>query len=139
MESSKEWAKPTPRSHATRASSTPIAAASATLEFTELTFVHNNWIADTSIEGVLYTRRANDLGIAAGGKFLHVPFTRYDALSQQVAGGRYSEGTVGLNVSYNFARSYEFPGVAVGATVKTAYRYVPAPDRRRPIGRGNRG
>lgn len=100
-------------------------AASATLEFTELTFVHNNWIADTSLEGVLYTRRFNEAGIAAGGKFLHVPFTRYDALSQQVAGGRYSEGTVGLNVSYNFARSYEFPGVAVGATVKTAYRYVP--------------
>ncbi|MFW5743885.1 MAG: UPF0164 family protein [Spirochaetota bacterium] len=99
-------------------------AASATLEFTELTFVHNNWIADTSLEGVLYTRRINDFGSAAGGKFLHVPFTPYDALSQQVAGGRYSEGTVGLNVSYNFARSYEFPGVAVGATVKTAYRYV---------------
>ncbi|MFW5813831.1 MAG: UPF0164 family protein [Spirochaetota bacterium] len=100
-------------------------AASATLEYTELTFVHNNWIADTALEGVLYTRRFGDFGIAAGGKFLHVPFTRYDALSRQVAGGRYSEGTVGLNASYNFARSYEFPGVSVGATLKTAYRYVP--------------
>lgn len=102
------------------------AAASSSLEFTELTFVHNNWIADTSLEGVLYTRRVNDFGVAVGGKFLHVPFTEYDALSRQVSGGRYSEGTVGANVSYNFARSFEFPGVAVGATLKTAYRYVPA-------------
>lgn len=101
------------------------AAASSTLEFTELTFVHNNWIADTSIEGVLYTRRFNDFGVAVGGKFLHVPFTRYDALSHQVSGGRYSEGTVGLNASYNILRSFDFPGIAIGATVKSAYRYVP--------------
>ncbi len=100
-------------------------AASSTLEYTELTFVHNNWIADTSIGGLVYTRRISNLGLAVGGKFLHVPFTRYDTASRQVAGGRYSEGTVGVNVSYNFLRSYSFPGVAVGATVKTAYRHVP--------------
>lgn len=108
------------------------AAGSATLEFTELTFVHNNWIADTSLEGVLYTRRfsdlgaqQNDLGVAVGGKFLHVPFTQIDSISRQVASGRYSEGTVGVNVSYNFLSSYAFPGVAVGATIKSAYRLVP--------------
>jgi len=102
------------------------AAASSSLEFTELTFIHNNWIADTSVEGVLYTRRAGDLGLAVGGKFLHVPFTEYDALSRQVSGGRYSEGTAGVNVSYNLFRSYDFPGVAIGATLKSAYRFVPA-------------
>lgn len=101
------------------------AAASSSLEFTELTLVHNNWIADSSLEGVLYTRRFDDLGLAVGGKFLHVSFTEYDALSRQNAGGRYSEGTVGINASYNFLRSYEFPGVAVGATIKSAYRFVP--------------
>lgn len=101
------------------------AAASSSLEFTELTLVHNNWIADSSLEGVLYTRRFNNLGLAAGGKFLHVSFTEYDALSRQRSGGRYSEGTVGINASYNFLRSYEFPGIAVGATLKSAYRFVP--------------
>lgn len=107
-------------------------AASATLEFTELTFVHNNWIADTAIEGLVYTRRISDVGLAVGGKFLHVPFTRYDTTSRQVAGGRYSEGTVGVNASYNFLRSYSFPGIAVGTTLKAAYRHVPqeiAPDQ----------
>ncbi|MFP4113669.1 MAG: UPF0164 family protein [Spirochaetota bacterium] len=102
------------------------AAGSSTLEFTELTFVHNNWIADTSLEGVLYTRRFGDLGIAMGGKFLHVPFTEYDELSRQVAGGQYSEGTAGINLSYNFLRSFEFPGIAVGLTLKSAYRFIPA-------------
>lgn len=107
-------------------------AASATLELTELTFVHNNWIADASIDGMLYTYRTGDLGLAAGGKFLHIPFTEYDALSRQVSSGRYSEGTVGLNVSYNFMRDFDYPGLSVGATVKTAYRYIPqqiAPDQ----------
>ncbi|MFW6313491.1 MAG: UPF0164 family protein, partial [Spirochaetota bacterium] len=71
-----------------------------------------------------YTRRAGDLGLAVGGKFLHVPFTEYDALSRQVSGGRYSEGTAGVNASYNLFRSYDFPGISVGATLKSAYRYV---------------
>ena len=102
------------------------AAASSMLEYTELTFIHNNWIADTSVEGMLYTLRFGDLGLAFGGKFLHVPFTAYDTFARQVAGGRYSEGTVGANVSYNFLRDYYFPGVAVGATAKAVYRYVPA-------------
>lgn len=107
-------------------------AGSATLQFTELTFAHNNWIADSTIEGVMYSRRLGDigldeLGVAVGGKFLHVPFTEYDVLSRQVSGGRYSEGTIGVNASYNFdfGRSFEFPGLAVGATIKSAYRYVP--------------
>jgi hypothetical protein len=75
---------------------------------------------------VLYAIRFDDLGFAIGGKFLHVPFTALDQFGQQHGSSRYSEGTVGLNVSYNFLHSYEFPGVAVGATLKTAYRYVPA-------------
>ncbi|MFP4549764.1 MAG: UPF0164 family protein [Spirochaetales bacterium] len=100
-------------------------AASASLEFTELTLVHNNWIADTSIDGAIYTWRYGDLGVGAAGKFLHVPFTQIDATSQQGAGGRYSEGTAGLNISYNLFRSFYFPGVAIGATVKGVYRTVP--------------
>ena len=100
------------------------AAASSTLEFTELTFTHNNWIADTYIDGAIYTMRFDDLGLAFGGKFLHVPFKRY-GLTEQIASGRYSEGTVGANISYNFLRTFYYPGLSVGATVKSAYRYVP--------------
>jgi hypothetical protein len=99
-------------------------AASATLELTELTFTHNNWIADTYIDGAVYTMRVRDLGLAFGGKFLHVPFTRY-GLSEQLASGRYSEGTVGANISYNFFRDFNYPGLSVGATLKSAYRFVP--------------
>ncbi len=99
-------------------------AASATLTRTELTFTHNNWIADTYIDGAVYTIRFGDLGIGFGGKFLHVPFTHY-GLTDQEASGRYSEGTAGANVSYNFLRNFYYPGLSVGATLKTAYRYVP--------------
>ncbi len=100
-------------------------AASASLSFTELTFVHNNWIADTSIEGVGYARRIGDFGFGVGGKFLHVPFTEYTTTTRQGGSGRYSEGTVGVNASYNFLRSFVFPGVSVGATLKAAYRMIP--------------
>lgn len=101
------------------------AAASSTLEFTEVTFIHNNWIADTSVEGVVSTLRLGDLGLAFGGKFLHVPFTRYNALTEQVASGRYSEGTIGANVSYNFLRSYYYAGLSAGLTAKVIYRTIP--------------
>ena len=100
------------------------AAASATLELTELTFTHNNWIADTYVDGVVYATRFDNLGFAVGGKFLHVSFTRY-GLSEQLGTGRYSEGTVGANVSYNFLETFSYPGLSVGATLKSAYRYVP--------------
>ncbi len=99
-------------------------AASATLSLTELTFTHNNWIADSYIDGAIYTIRFDDLGIGFGGKFLHVPFTRY-GITDQMATGRYSEGTVGANVSYNFFRDFYYPGISIGATLKSAYRYVP--------------
>jgi len=99
-------------------------AASATLNLTQLTFTHNNWIDDAYIDGAIYTVRFDDLGIGFGGKFLHVPFTRY-GLTDQEASSIYSEGTVGANISYNFLRDFYYPGLSVGATLKTAYRYVP--------------
>ena len=100
-------------------------AASATLGLTQLTFTHNNWIEETYIDGAIYTMRFDDLGIAFGGKFLHVPFTEIEADSDQGGSGLYSEGTVGANISYNFLRDFYYPGLSVGATIKTAYRYVP--------------
>ena len=61
-----------------RASSSPIPRRAPLLKDTELSFFHHNWIADSTLEGVVYTVRFNDLGIGVGGKFLSVPFTAYN-------------------------------------------------------------
>ena len=101
-------------------------SASSVLDKTELSFTHNNWIADSRLEGVIYTMRFNDLGIGFGGKFLYVPFTGYDDWGDRTGSGYYSESIATANVSYNFFSSYTFFGLAVGANVKIAYRNVPS-------------
>ena len=101
-------------------------SASSVLDFTELSFIHNNWIADSRLEGVIYTMRFNDLGIGFGGKFLYVPFTGYDDWGERTGGGYYSESIATANISYNFLSSYHFYGVALGANLKVAYRNVPS-------------
>ncbi len=101
-------------------------SASSVLDNTELAFTHNNWIADSRLEGVIYTMRFNDLGIGFGGKFLYVPFTGYDDWGERTGGGYYSESVATANVSYNFLSSYSFYGLAVGANLKIAYRNVPS-------------
>lgn len=108
-------------------------AASATLEYTELALTHNNWIADSYVDGVTYTIRGEHLGVAVGGKAFHVPFTEIGPTSQtpidpvtgKAASGQYMEATFGFNVAYNFLESYDFHGVSVGASVKAAYRRIP--------------
>jgi len=100
-------------------------SASSLLELTELTFSHNNWIADSNMEGVVYTVRFDDLGIGFGGKFLYVPFTEYDTWGERVSKGYYSETIATMNISYNFLSSYYFYGLAAGVNLKVAYRYIP--------------
>lgn len=100
-------------------------SASSTLDYTELAFSHNDWIADSNMEGVVYSMRFNDLGIGFGGKFLYVPFTEYDTWGERVSKGYYSETVATINASYNFFSSYYFYGIALGANVKLAYRHVP--------------
>ncbi len=100
-------------------------AASAVLEFTELSFLHNNWIADTNIEGVVYTKRTDSYGYAIAGKFLYVPFTGYDAWGERTSGGYYSESIVIANLSKNFFADYYFSGVSFGSNLKFAYRHIP--------------
>ncbi len=100
-------------------------SASSLLEQTELVFSHNNWIADSNMEGVVYTIRFNDLGIGFGGKFLYVPFTEYDLWGERVSKGYYSESIATMNISYNFFSNYYFYGIAVGTNVKVAYRNIP--------------
>lgn len=101
-------------------------SASSSLQMSELSFIHHSWIADSNLEGVIYTVRYNDLGIGVGGKFLYVPFTEYNDWGARESGGYISETIATLNVSYNFFSSYYFYGLAVGANMKAAYRNVPA-------------
>ncbi len=99
---------------------------SATLEQTELSLLHHSWIADSNMEGVIYTMRYNDLGIGFGGKFLYVPFTGYNEWGDRESRGYISESIATLNVSYNFFSSYHFYGLSVGSNLKVAYRNIPS-------------
>ncbi len=100
-------------------------AGSATQKYTELAVFHNNWIADTRVEGLVYTWRKEDLGLSIGGKWLYLPFTEYDTFGNRVSKGYYAETTAIVNASYNFLRGYYFNGVSVGASARAAYRSVP--------------
>lgn len=100
-------------------------AASSILPSSEVALYHHSWIADSNLEGVVYTRRFNDLGIGFGGKFLYVPFTAYNDWGAAVANNYISETVATANVSYNFLSSYYFSGIAVGTSLKVAYRNIP--------------
>jgi len=100
-------------------------AGSSMLSRSELAFFHNNWIADTKVEGVVYASRFNDLGFGAGAKWLYTPFSEYNIYGDRVSKGYYSEGVATLNVSYNFLRGYYFSGFSLGANLKGAFRLVP--------------
>lgn len=100
-------------------------AGSSMLEKTELAFFHNNWIADTKIESIAYTTRFNNIGLAAGAKWLYLPFTEYNIYGDRVSNGYYSEGAAILNFSYNFFGRYYFDGVSIGVNLKGAFRAMP--------------
>ncbi len=100
-------------------------AASSLLDSSELALYHHAWIADSNLEGVVYTMRFNDLGIGFGGKFLYVPFTQFGDWGSTVASDYVSETVATLNMSYNFFSSYYFYGIALGANLKIAYRSIP--------------
>ncbi|MCL2294997.1 MAG: UPF0164 family protein [Spirochaetes bacterium] len=100
-------------------------AGSSSLRYTELVFFHNNWIADTNIESLVFTARHNNFGFALGAKFLYVPFTGYGFWGERTSRGFYSE-TVGIiNASYRFFASHDFWGIALGTNFKIAYRHIP--------------
>jgi tetratricopeptide (TPR) repeat protein len=100
-------------------------AGSSMLDQTELAFFHNNWIADTKIEGAVFASRLKNFGYAAGGKWLYTPFTEYNMFGDRVSKGYYSEAVAVLNGSYNFLSGYYFSGVSIGASLKGAFRFVP--------------
>ena len=100
-------------------------AASTDIKSTEIALFHNNLIADTNLESVVYTTRFEKLGIGIGAKYLHVPFTEYDSQGVQSATARYSETVLIANTSYNFFNNSAFYGVSTGANIKIAYRNIP--------------
>ena len=100
-------------------------AGSSMLKKSELAFFHNNWIADTKVEGAAYATRFGNLGIAAGAKWLYTPFTEYNYYGERVSSGYYSEGVAILNASYNFFSGYYFSGLSLGMNIKGAFRMMP--------------
>lgn len=99
-------------------------AGSSELTNTEISIYHNNFIADTNLEGAVYTSRWGSLGVGAAGKYVHVPFTEYDDYGVQQGSYTNSEGVVGLNASYNFLNSFYFNGIALGTNVNFAWRNI---------------
>lgn len=100
-------------------------AASALLSKTQFAFYHNNWIADTRIEAVVYTMRLGTLGLALSGKWLYLPFSEYDDFAGRIASGYYSEAIGIANASLHLFPGYYFYGIALGASAKMAYRSMP--------------
>jgi hypothetical protein len=100
-------------------------AGSALLTKTELGFLHHSWIMDSNVEGVAFTTRVGDLGIAASGKFLYVPFNEKDEWGRAGGSGYYIESIATANVSYSLFKSYYFSGIALGVNLKLAYMGVP--------------
>ena len=110
-------------------------AAGSFLPRSVLSFSHVDWIADSALENIAYTFRpenADRFALGFGAKFLHVPFTGYNAWGARYASGGssaagwYTEFIGSAALSYNFLRSFYFGGISVGAALKTGYRGVSA-------------
>ncbi|GHV95394.1 hypothetical protein AGMMS50293_17140 [Spirochaetia bacterium] len=100
-------------------------AGSSMLGKSELALFHNNWIADTKVEGAAYAGRKGNLGFGGGAKWLYTPFTEYNLYGERVSKGYYSEAAAILNASYNFFSRYYFSGVSLGMSLKGAFRFMP--------------
>lgn len=98
---------------------------SSRLNLSEVSFFHNNWIEDVSMETIAFTGRKDDLGYGFQGKWLHVGFTGVDDWAERSGKGIYSEFVLKNNISYNFLRSFDFSGISVGSSLCLAYRSVP--------------
>ncbi len=100
-------------------------AGSAVLKNSQFAFFHNNWIADTRVESLVYTMRLGNLGFSVGGKWLYLPFTEYDDFGSRMATGYYSEAIAIANTAIHLFPGYYFYGLAIGANLKLAYRAMP--------------
>jgi hypothetical protein len=100
-------------------------AGSSMLTNTELGFYHNNWIADTKVEGIVFASRLKNMGYGGAIKWLYTPFSEYNMYGDRVSKGYYSEAVATLNISYNFLAGYYFSGISIGANIKGAFRFMP--------------
>ena len=100
-------------------------AGSSLSAYTEFSVLHNNWIADSSLEGVVYTIRKGNLGLGVGARFLYLPFTSFNSWGERNSRGYVSETIASFNISYNLFSSYYFHGLAIGMNAKFAYRHIP--------------
>ncbi len=108
-------------------------AGSSVLNDSELSFFHHDWIADSRLEGVVYTVRQGNLGLGTGLKLLYLPFTGINEWGDRYANpgyasfakGNYTEFILMANLSYNFFSSFYFHGLSLGSNIKIAYRGVP--------------
>ena len=76
-------------------------AASCIINETQACAFHNSWIADSKMDTVVYTTRIDNVGIG------------------------FQATNFAANISYNFLAGYDFKGLALGATIKSAFRSVP--------------
>ncbi len=100
-------------------------AGSSTMKNTELAVFHNSWIADSRLETIAFTKRADSLGYGASLRSFYVPFTEYNTFGERVSRGYYTETLAVFNVSYNFLSGYYFKGIATGMNLKVGFRGVP--------------
>ncbi len=100
-------------------------SASCIQDFTELSLYHNNWIADSRLESVIFTKRLDHIGFALGGKWLYLPFSEYNDYGDRLSSGYYSEALLIGNASLHLFPGYYFYGIAIGANIKLAYQSFP--------------
>ena len=100
-------------------------AASSVMANTQISFFHNTWVADSSMETLAITSRFNNLGLGAMISCFYIPFTEYDFFGNRASSGYYTETTAALNISYNILAGYNFKGIASGITLKSSFRGVP--------------
>ena len=100
-------------------------AASCIINDTQACAFHNSWIADSKMDTIVYTTRIDNVGIGFQAGCLYLPFTEYNIFGERVNVSYYSETNLAANISYNFLAGYDFKGLALGATIKTAFRSVP--------------
>ena len=101
------------------------AAASCILNETQASAFHNSWIADSKMDTLVFTTRIDNVGFGFQAGCLYMPFTEYNIFGERVNASYYTESNFAANISYNFLAGYDFKGLALGATVKAAFRSMP--------------
>lgn len=101
-------------------------AASSIMKETQASVYHNNWIADSHYDNIIYTTRVGDFGFGLQGGSFYLPFSEYNLFGERVNSTYYSESSFAANFSYNFLAGYDFKGISLGSTVRGIYREMPA-------------